>query len=293
MRVLLIKGLLHLFALLPLRMAHRIATLLGQIMARWQKLRITKVTRTNIRLCFPHLSNEAQEILVKQSLIETCKTFIEMGALWLWTPERVLKLVQEVSGEAELQQAYQQGKGVLVLTPHLGSWEIMGLYTCLHYPSTGLYRPLKLADLHDFIHAARQRTGGRYMPADKSGVRALYQALQQKQFAGLLPDQVPSMGMGIFVPFFGIPAYTLVLPSRLAYKSGASVFFAYAERLPRGLGFHIHYLPAPVSIAAKNQKIAVGALSQGIEQCVLRCPSQYQWSYKRFKHRPEGETSVY
>ncbi|MDM8557881.1 lysophospholipid acyltransferase family protein [Candidatus Parabeggiatoa sp. HSG14] len=293
MRALLIKGLLYLFALLPLRTAHSIATVLGKIIARWHKLRINQVTRTNIRLCFPHLSNEDQEILIKQSLIETCKTFIEMGALWLWTPEKVLKLVREVSGEAELQKAYQRGKGVLVLTPHLGSWEIIGLYTCLHYSSTGLYRPPKLVNLHDLIHTARERTGGRYVPADKSGVRALYQALQQKQFAGLLPDQVPSAGMGIFVPFFGIPAYSLVLPSRLAHKSGASVFFGYAERLPRGLGFHIHYLPAPAEIAAKNQEVAVRKLNQGIEQCIQHCPTQYQWSYKRFKRRPDGEASVY
>ncbi|MCK5524284.1 MAG: lysophospholipid acyltransferase family protein [Thiomargarita sp.] len=294
MRVLLIKALLHLFALLPLSLIYSIAILLGQIVARWQTLRITKVTRTNIRLTFPHLSPAAQDILVKQSLIETCKAFSELGALWLWQMDSVLRLVQEVSGETVLQQALQKNKGVILLTPHLGAWELAGLYVSSRYPITALYRPPKLAGLHDLIYAARERAGGRFVPTDKTGVRALFKALHKGEVIGILPDQVPSEeGSGIFTPFFGISTYTMVLVSRLARKTGAIVIFTYAERLPKRLGFHIHFLPAPEDIAADNLEIAVAALNQGIEQCVLGNPAQYQWSYKRFKRRPEGAASVY
>jgi KDO2-lipid IV(A) lauroyltransferase len=294
MRVLLIKALLYFFALLPLSIIYSIATLLGQIIARWQTLRITQVTRTNIRLTFPNLSPAAQDILVKQSLIETCKAFSELGALWLWQTDSVLRLVQEVSGETVLQQALQRGKGVILLTPHLGAWELAGLYASSGYPITTLYRPPKLAGLHDLIHAARERAGGRFVPTDKTGIRALFKALHKGEVIGILPDQVPSKeGSGIFAPFFGISAYTMVLVSRLARKTGATVIFTYAERLPKRLGFHIHFLPAPEDIAADNLEIAVTALNQGIEQCVLGNPAQYQWSYKRFKRRPEGAASVY
>ncbi|RKZ53624.1 MAG: hypothetical protein DRR08_27200 [Candidatus Parabeggiatoa sp. nov. 2] len=294
MRVLLIKELMHLFALLPLRTLHSIATQLGRIMAQRPKLRLTQVTRTNIRLCFPKQSNEAQEALVKQSLIETSKAFFELGAFWLWPTNRALGLVREVSGEDCLQQAIQQSKGVVLLTPHLGAWELAGLYAASRCTLTALYRPPKLTGLHDLIHAARERAGGRVVQTDKAGVRALYQALLQGQVAGILPDQVPSeTGSGIFAPFFGIPAYTMVLVSRLARKTGAPVIFTYAERLPHGQGFHLHFLPAPAEIAADNLEIAVAALNQGIEQCVQACPAQYQWSYKRFKRRPEGMASVY
>ena len=287
MRVLLIKGILHLFALLPLRTVHSIATRLGRIIAHSHSLQITRVTRTNIGLCLPQ-----EEDLVKESLIETCKTFGELGALWLWNKNKVLGLVRNVSGESYLQEALQRGKGVILLTPHLGAWELAGLYASSRYTLTALYRPPKLTGLHDLIHTARERAGGRFVPTNQSGIRALYQALRRGQVAGILPDQVPvEAGSGIFVPFFGIPAYTMVLIYRLARKTGATVIFTYAERLPQG--FHIHFLEAPSDIATNNLEIAVEALNQGVERCVNACPTQYQWSYKRFKQRPEGAKSVY
>jgi KDO2-lipid IV(A) lauroyltransferase len=293
-RVLLIKALLHLFAIVPLPIIHSIATLLGKIIAQWQTLRITQVTIINISLAFPHLSPAAQNTLVKQSLIETCKTFGEMGALWLWQTDRVLGLVQKVNGECFLQEALQRGKGVILLTPHLGAWELAGLYASSRYPLTALYRPPKLHGLHDLIRTARERAGGYFVATNKAGIRALYQALRKGQVAGILPDQVPSeAGSGIFAPFFGQPAYTMVLVNRFARKTGASVIFTYAERLPQEQGFHIHFLPAPAEIAADNLEEAVSALNQGVEQCVQKNIVQYQWSYKRFKRRPEGVASVY
>jgi len=294
MRALLIKGLLHLFALLPIRTVHSMATWLGQFLAQHPKFRITQVTRTNIRLCFPHLSNEAQENLVKQSLIETCKAFSELGALWLWRIERVLGLVREVSGEECVQQALEQGKGAILLTPHFGAWELAGLYVLLRYQLTALYRPPKLSGLHDLVSTARGRVGGRMMPTDQSGVRALYKTLRQGKAVGLLPDQVPpDEESGVFAPFFGIPTYTMILVSRLARKTGAKVIFSYVKRLPQGQGFHVHFFPAPVDIAADNLAVACAALNQGVEHCVQSCPEQYQWSYKRFKRRPIGMISVY
>ncbi|RKZ72170.1 MAG: hypothetical protein DRQ57_17745 [Gammaproteobacteria bacterium] len=290
----LIKGLLHLLALLPLPIIYSIATRLGQIMGSWQTLRITQVTHTNIHLCFPQLSPTTQKRLVKKSLIETCKTFSELGALWLWQNDRVLRLVQKVSGETYLQQALQKGKGVILLTPHLGAWELAGLYASAHYPLTALYRPPKLQGLHDLIHAARTRTGGRFVATDKTGVRALYYALRRGQIVGILPDQVPSeTGSGIFVPFFEVQTYTMVLVSRLARKTGATVIFTFAERLSTQAGFHIHFLQAPAKMATDNLEMSVSALNQGIEKCVRKNPTQYQWSYKRFKRRPEGVASVY
>ncbi len=263
-------------------------------MGSWQTLRITQVTHTNIHLCFPQLSPTTQKRLVKKSLIETCKTFSELGALWLWQNDRVLRLVQKVSGETYLQQALQKGKGVILLTPHLGAWELAGLYASAHYPLTALYRPPKLQGLHDLIHAARTRTGGRFVATDKTGVRALYYALRRGQIVGILPDQVPSeTGSGIFVPFFEVQTYTMVLVSRLARKTGATVIFTFAERLSTQAGFHIHFLQAPAKMATDNLEMSVSALNQGIEKCVRKNPTQYQWSYKRFKRRPEGVASVY
>jgi len=294
MRAFLIKILLQILALFPLKTIHSFATLLGGTIAKRPQLRLTQVTRTNIGLCFPQLSNEAQEALTKASLIETCKTFSELGALWLWRVDKVLGLVREVSGELCLQQALERGKGVLLLTPHLGAWELAGLYASSRYKLTGLYRPPKLLGLETLIRNARERAGGQFVATDQSGIRALYQSLRRGQVAGILPDQVPNdASSGVFAPFFGISAYTMVLVSRFARKSGATVIFTYAERLPEGRGFHLHFFPTSMDIAANETEIAVAALNKGVEQCATACPEQYQWSYKRFKRRPKGEASVY
>lgn len=294
MRALGLKSLLYLLAFCPLPLIHKVGFLLGWLIALSSQNRITQVTRTNIRLCFQQLSAQEQETLVKQSLIETGKTFTELSALWLWSVDAVLKQVRQVYGEHYLQQALQQGRGVVLLTPHLGAWEMAGLYASSRYPLTALYRPPKLSGLHDLIHTARERAGGRFVPTNNKGIKAVYQALYQGQVVGILPDQVPNeAGTGVFAPFFGISAYTMVLVSRLARKTGAAVIFTYAERLPASQGFHLHFLPGSTEIATAPIEVAVQALNQGIEQCIQACPVQYQWSYKRFKRRPEGEQPVY
>jgi len=292
MKALIIKSLLYSFASLPLSALHQIATGLGRLLAVNSRFRLTQITRINVDLCFPQLTTSAKEAFVQQSLIETCKTFIELGALWLWSPDKVLNLIQQVSGEEHLQQALQQGKGVILLTPHLGAWELAGLYASAHYPLTALYRPPKLSRLNDFILTARQRAGGRYVPTTQTGIRALYHALKCHEVVGILPDQVPSEA-GLFVPFFGIPAYTMTLVSRLARKTGAPVIFTYAKRLAVGQGFHLHFLPAGSITTANDLESATKALSQGIESCIRHCPTQYQWGYKRFKVRPVGERIYY
>ncbi|NJO16755.1 MAG: lysophospholipid acyltransferase family protein [Thioploca sp.] len=292
MRVFLIKGVLHLLALLPLPRVHAIATWLGRIISQQNRLRMTQVTRTNIQLCFPQLSLVEQDEFIKQSLIETCKTVTELGALWLWSPPQVLKQIRAVSNEIYLQQAMQTGQGVILLTPHLGAWEIAGLYVSAHYPLTALYRPPKLVGLDNFIRQARERAGGCFVATNQKGIRTMYQALHRGQVVGILPDQVPNeAAAGIFSPFFGVPAYTMVLVFRLVQKTGALVLFTYAERLSQGGGFHLHFQQASPMINSAQVEIAVRALNQGVEQCVQTCPSQYQWNYKRFKRHPNGEKS--
>ena len=130
---------------------------------------------------------------------------------------------------------------MILLTPHLGAWEIAALYVSKKYPLTALYRPPKLKSLNNIIYKARTRAGGTLLATDKKGVRALLQALRRGEVAGILPDQVPNSG-GFFAPFFGVPTYTMSLVARLAQKTNAKVFFTYAERTSQG--FHIHFLPA-------------------------------------------------
>jgi KDO2-lipid IV(A) lauroyltransferase len=122
-----------------------------------------------------------------------------------------------------------------------------------------------------------------------AGVRTLFKRLLVGGVVGILPDQQPKAGEGEFAPFFGTPALTMVLLSRLAQRTGATVLFAFAERLPRGEGFRMRFLPAPEGIDAEDLPAAVAALNRGVENCVKIAPAQYQWAYKRYSIRPAGD----
>ncbi|MEK7991676.1 MAG: lysophospholipid acyltransferase family protein [Thiotrichaceae bacterium] len=291
MRAVLIKACLRLLAIVPLSWNYRLATRLGKWVARHPNWRVTAVTRANIELCFPDLSCSEQQQWIEQSIIETCKTFVELGAIWLWRPEKTLSLIKQVNHEDYLQQALAQGKGMILLTPHVGAWEMAGLYASKHYPMIGLYQPPKLAGLHQFLLNARQRTGGHYVATNKKGVKVLYQTLKQQQVIGILPDQVPTRGNGVFASFFNQPADTMVLVARFASKTQAPVIFTVAERIDDG--FQIHFFPAHPDINSHDLTVSTTALNQGIEQCIMQQPTQYQWSYKRFKHVPDGQKSIY
>lgn len=292
MRTALAKLVLYGSALLPLSIAHAIGAITGQLLYLIPN-RHRRISAINIGLCFPDRDQTQQTRLLRQSLIELGKSVFETGALWRWHSGKALKLVKQVSGEALLEEAFARGKGVILALPHLGAWEMIGLYCSAKYPMTSLYRPPKLESLDTLVRQARQRLGATLVPTDAGGVRALYRALRHNELIAILPDQDPGEAGSVFAPFFGQPAHTMTLVSRLTQKTGARVIFCYAERLRKGKGFHIHFSAAPPAIDADDTLAAVSALNQGIEECVRQCPAQYQWSYKRFKNRPEGQAGPY
>lgn len=295
MKARLLIATLHIFSWLPLPVVHKFSEWLGKIMIYgFPHSRFIRVFQINLAHCFPQLSDSERADLLQRSVIETVKSFTELSALWLWQPQQALNLIQHVSGEEYVTHARREGKKVILLTPHFGAWELTGLYVATHYPLTALYRPPKIEKLNQFILDARQRNGGHYVPTDRSGIRSLFAALQREEVIGILPDQVPhDKNQQVFAPFFGVMAETMTLIARLAHKTQATVIFTYAERLPNGRGFHLHFFPAPQGIDATDLHVATQALNQGVELCVHGCVEQYQWGYKRFKTRPAGETMMY
>ncbi|KPK40025.1 MAG: hypothetical protein AMJ69_03815 [Gammaproteobacteria bacterium SG8_47] len=288
-----VKALVWVSAHLPLRLSHALGGALGAL--GWHVGGRTRlVTERNLALCLPELDEHARRRLARESFVEMGKTLLEAGALWSWPKERVTALATQVSGRELIDDAIAAGRGVILAAPHLGAWEMVGLYWSTQHRITSLYRPPRLAALDSPIQHGREHLGAQLVPTDASGVRALLQALKRGQIAGILPDQEPpAEGGGVFAPFFGVPAWTMRLLTRLAQRSNAVVVFCYAERLPRGRGFHIHVLPARAHISDDDPLIAATALNLGVEQCARACPAQYQWSYKRFRKRPAGEKSVY
>ena len=292
MRIFLIKSILYLCAYLPLPLIHGLGVCIG-----WGLILIPNrsrhTTAINIALCLPELTAAEQHRLVRTSLIETGKTIIETSALWLRSGKQTLRLIREVDGQELVVQAIEAGKGVILATPHLGAWEGAGLYCASRYNITCLYRPLKMPELEDLVLRARSRMGGNYVPANARGIRILYKTLEQGQPVAMLPDQEPQAGNGIFAPFFGISAYSMVLPARLAARSGTPVILVCCERLSWGRGYQLHFRAAPAATNPVSINAAVDATNKAIEDCVRECPTQYQWGYQRFRTRPAGEEPFY
>jgi KDO2-lipid IV(A) lauroyltransferase len=279
----------RLTARLPLSVLHRLGNAVGWVAARWPN-RQRRNALINIGLCLPQLTPGEQQRLRDRNLKEFGKTYLEIGYLWLRPLEQVLGLVREVRGVELLE--HEPGRGLIVLSPHIGAWELAGLFLAVRGPTAIFYKPQKYLD--DLILAARRRSGAELAPITPKGIRVLVQALERGDFVGILPDQEPKADKGaVFAPLFGVPAFTMLLVNRLARRTGARVVFLFAERLGLGEGFRIHCLPAPEGIDSADDAIAAAALNRGIEQCVATCPEQYVWPYKRFRRRPEGAPKVY
>ena len=283
---------LWLLGSLPLRWLHRLAALLGALSARGHG-RESRVARVNMRLCFGDLDDAARERLRRACLRHTSCVLLECGRIWTRPLARSLHWVREVQGLEHLEAARRGGRGVIVAAPHLGNWELFGRYLSTLGPFSLVYRTPQWAPAEHLLLQGRGGDAVEQLPAQPGSVRGMLRALKTGRLLGLLPDQQPKVGEGGFAPFFGIEALTMTLLSRLAARGEAAVVFGFAERLPAGAGFRIHFLPAPAGIDSTDDRIALSALNAGVEACVRLCPEQYQWTYKRFSRRPPGEVNPY
>jgi KDO2-lipid IV(A) lauroyltransferase len=253
-----------------------------------------RITYINLSICLPELTRWQRHNLARRSLIHEAQTLLEIPALLHLPRQRLQSLAHEVIGLEYLEQGMEKGKGVILAIPHLGNWEMIGLYASALYPMTSLYRPQhRSPQLDDFIRTGRQRFNARLVPTDAGGVRALYKALEHNELIAILPDQNPGRGSGVFAPFFGHTANTMVLLSRLAQRNHATVLYSYTERLRWGRGFRIHFVPASDDIYNPDRHLSASAINLGLEHCIRQAPTQYWWSYKRFNVQPDGENSPY
>lgn len=288
--------LLRMFALLPFSIARKVGRASGSLCWRL-KTRMAQTTRTNLALCFPSLNEVERDALARRSLEHTFQAILETGAVWLWPHVKTLNLILAVEGLHLLQAASAAGKGVIVMSPHIGNWEILGLWlnTCGCGPTSQLYQALESPALNSLVFKARSRSGAKMVATDNKGIGELLRALRRGEIVGILPDQVPTPGSGEFAPFFAIPALTMTLLNRLQQKTGAAVLVARAIRDARDgkEGFVIKFSEAVPEIYAEQMPIALTGLNLTIEQVVKENPEQYGWEYKRFKRQPDGAPRIY
>lgn len=291
MSALLARALLHLFGHLPLRLNQWLGGVLGA--TAWMlSPKLRRITLGNLALCFPERDMAWRQRVGRRSLIESTRALTEAPWLWRQDAAQLRSLLQFGEQHELLQSAGLNGEAVLA-TPHLGSWEFAGLCLATLRPTTALYRPPRMRALDALIRESRAHTGSRLVPTTPTGVRALRQALERGEVAGLLPDQTPKGSGGVFAPFFGHPAYTMRLLPNLAQRARSPVVLAFCERLPRGRGFRVHSVAAGEDIYSDDPAVAAGELNRCVETLVRRCPEQYLWSYRRFARRPKGMADPY
>ncbi len=274
-------------ARLPLRMLHRLGAGWGNLLY-WIPNRSRRTTQRNLQSCFPDKTASELAVLTRSSLQSTACTALEMGKSWLVPLADTLALVRETEGTEAFEKAIATGHGVILLAPHLSNWEVFGFYVSNKLPTVFLYQPPKLPALDNLLKQTRSRGGIKLAPTNRQGVAQLLKSLYQGELVGVLPDQVPVDGGGLFAPFFGQQALTMTLVGKLLARKKVPVFCGFAERLPRGEGFRVIILEADAQIYSDDLQESVQGLNRSVEACVLRSLPQYQWEYKRFRRQPDG-----
>jgi KDO2-lipid IV(A) lauroyltransferase len=216
----------------------------------------------------------------REAIVSAGQMLAELPALWFRPHEKVVALVREVTGADAALAARERGKTLLLLTPHMGCFEITAQYAARHTPITVLYRAPKIGGLEPLMREGRSRPNVRLVPADLSGVREIFASLKRAEPLGFLPDQVPGEGEGEWADFFGRPAYTMTLAAKIAERPNVACFLAFARRLPRGRGYDIVLRPLPDALPGERPARRV---NRALEALVRECPGQYLWSYNRYK----------
>lgn len=265
---------LKLLSHLPLRLLHGIGKCLG-LLIYCLPGRYRQRLQANARQ-----AGYKHPAFARRAAAQTGAMIMEIPKVWFKT-NKALDLCENPQ-IGIVRQALAENRGILYLTPHLGCFEITARILIQHGPITVMYRPPRQAFLEPAMKAGRDLPGLRSVPANMQGVREFMRAIRRGEAIGMLPDQVPSSGEGVWASFFDRPAYTMTLAARLAQQTHVPIILTAGERLPKGQGWRIHYVrvpePYPDDLSAFVQHI-----NHAMEELIRRFPEQYLWSYNRYK----------
>ena len=269
-----LRFLLHGASKLPLSTLHALGSVLG-----WAMYGMSPTYRRHLRENLAQAGYRDAPTR-REAIAAAGQMIMEAPAIWFRPHERVVAMIRSTDGAEAAFAARAQGKGVLFLTPHLGSFEVAGQWAAMQMPVTILYRRPKMAWLDPLMREGRGRPKVRLVPADRSGVREVFAALKRGEAVGFLPDQAPGEGEGEWAEMFGRPAYTVTLAAKLAERENVACIIAYAKRLPRGAGYAMTFRPLPPALPGEP---AARRLNRALEILIRECPGQYLWSYNRYK----------
>jgi KDO2-lipid IV(A) lauroyltransferase len=249
------------------------------------------VSQINLRLCYPMMSEKEIQVLSRAHMEHFAHILCETPQIWRkgypWLVENIISC----QGMEHLQKKPDNGAGTIFLVPHHGSWEAIGIWLAQLGPMTSLYEPAKHPALDSWVKSSRHRSGMSLAPTNVRGVAQLLKSLKRGDNVVILPDQSPRLSGGAFSVLFGVPALTMTLTHNLIQRTGCQVLFVAAVRVKGG--FEIVLQSAPDDIYSADQQSSLLALNAGVESIVALAPSQYQWTYKRFRIQPDQAGEPY
>ena len=275
---------------LPLSWSQALGARLGKLLLRFNHKR-RHIAQCNIDACFPALSDHDKKILLQKNAEETGKWFLETPYVWFRKPNYIRKQLTITNGHI-LQEAYVKGRGVILILPHLGNWEVLNFYVPFHYPTAAMYQSIKSPALEEMVFRSRSRTGITLFSANQHGVRKALKHLKQGKILVVLSDHLPSKKAGVYAPFFDIPAWTGKLTHSLVNYNQSTVVLGRTLRKTDDQGFEVGFTVVS-GMDTDDPVQALTAMNQAIEAEIRKTPEQYQWVYRRFARPPEGGRNIY
>ncbi|MEM9530347.1 MAG: LpxL/LpxP family Kdo(2)-lipid IV(A) lauroyl/palmitoleoyl acyltransferase [Pseudomonadota bacterium] len=282
-------GFLYLWHLLPWPVAMAAGRRLGGLLRLGLKSRV-KVTRRNLELCFPEATEAEREQMLKETFESVGCMLPEAGFAWFGSQRRINRL-SSVTGTEYLDQAQAEGQGVLLLAAHFTTLEIGGRIICRHDKESkaAIYREHSNPALEYLVRKYRSGYAGTCF--NRNETRGAVRHLRRGRLLWYAPDQDYERGQSLFLPFFGIQAYTSTSAHQLATLGRARVLTVRQRRTRQGYELAIE--PPLAGIPGPNVEEDCARINEVMERIIREAPTQYLWLHRRFKNRPEGEASLY
>lgn len=268
----------------PIKLGRLVAGLVAGLVTRLPLSKISKIIRLNIKIALPNLTETEYQQLSARAIRNELTSYFEFLSIWGASNEKNIKRVQTVVGEQYLHDALAEQKGLVLIVPHFGTWEVMNAWLSQYTQMTILYKPVKNPDADQFVRDARSREQAHLVPTDESGVRQIFKALKQGGTTAILPDHTPDHG-GEMIEYFGIPLASSSLSAKLIQKTKAKALLIYAKRNEQD-GFDMFIEPIDPRIYEGSAEDGTLVIHQTLEKLIRQYPEHYHWSYKRFSANP-------
>jgi KDO2-lipid IV(A) lauroyltransferase len=284
-------GILYTISWLPYRWQLGMGRGLGRLFYRFVPRR-ADIARRNLELCFPDMSSNDIEALVKKNMQNTGMAFFETGMAWWWPDWRIRRKLH-IHGEEHLHAAQKDGKGVLLLLFHFLSLEVHARLHGFVKPAVGLYRPHNNAVMEYLQTLGRGRSNKYMIP--RTDVRSMLQALDQGEIAGYLPDQDYGRKRTVFAPLFAVEKASTTTGTLLfAGNANCAVMPVTCFRRDDGSGYDMTFYPEFENFPTGDDVADVTRVNHMIEFAIQQKPEQYMWIHRRFKTRPnESDPDLY